>query len=86
SKALSDLSGVDIKSHNDSVEDIIRAVRNWFVETVGLTKLKPASVIFNDFIDFMADFDAVRRKEGYKDKGWCRKFYAELKEECETVI
>lgn len=68
SKALSDLAGIDIKSHSDSAEDIIRVVRNWFVETVGLTKLKPPSVIWNDFNEFMADFDAERRKDGFKDK------------------
>lgn len=67
-KALSDLSGVDIKTHNNDIEDLIRAVRKWFVETVKLTDLKPAAIIFNDFIDFMADFDAERRKAGYKDK------------------
>ncbi len=68
SKALSDLAGIDIKSHSDEAEDIIKVVRNWFVETVGLTKLKPPSVIWNDFNEFMADFDAERRKEGFKDK------------------
>lgn len=68
SKALSDLSGIDIKSHNDNPEDIIRVVRNWFVETVGITKTKPASVIWNDFNEFMADFDVERKKEGFKDK------------------
>lgn len=67
-KALSDLAGVDIKTHNDDVEDLIRAVRNWFLNTVKQTGLKPASVIFNDFIDFMADFDAKRKSEGYKQK------------------
>ncbi len=68
SKALSDFAGADIKSHNNEPELIIREVRNWFVETVGLTKLKPSSVIFNDFIAFMGVFDAERRSEGFKDK------------------
>jgi len=66
--ALSDLAGIDIKNHGDNAEQIIFEVRKWFVETVGLTKLKPPTVIFNDFINFMADFDAERRKEGFKDK------------------
>lgn len=68
SRALSDLSGVDIKSHNNSPEDIIRVVRNWFLETVGIPKPKPASIIWNEFNKFMADFDAARRSEGFKDK------------------
>lgn len=67
-KALSDLSGIDIKSHNNDIEEIIRAVRNWFVETVGLTNLKPTAVLFNDFITFMGVFDAERKNEGFKDK------------------
>ncbi len=66
-KALSDLAGVDIKTHNDDVEELIRSVRNWFSNTVGLKNLKPGRVIFNDFIDFMADFDAERRSEGFND-------------------
>ena len=43
-------------------------VRNWFVETVGLQKLKPPTVIWDDFNEFMADFDAERRTEGFKDE------------------
>jgi hypothetical protein len=67
-KALSDLAGVDIKTHNDDIEKLIRAVRNWFLNTVNLTGIKPAAVIYGDFIDFMADFDAERRKERYSDE------------------
>ncbi len=67
-KALSDFAGADIKSHNNEPEEIVRVVRNWFVETVKLTKISAASVIWNDFIDFMADFDAKRRSDGFEDK------------------
>lgn len=68
SKALSDLAGIDIKTHNDEPEDIIRSVRNWFVDTVGLGSAKPATAIYFDFTDFMSDFDIERRAEGFKDK------------------
>ena len=68
SKALSDLAGIDIKSHNDNAEDIIRVVRDWFSDTVGIEKPKAATVIWNKFNEFMADFDAERRAEGFKDK------------------
>lgn len=68
SRALSDLAGIDIKSHNNEPEAIIRAVRNWFVETVGVSPARPASMIFSDFIDFMADFDIRRRSMGFSDK------------------
>jgi len=65
--ALSDLAGIDIKSHKNNVENVIRAVRHWFVETVGLTNVSPASVVWSDFIDFMGDFDADRRSKGFED-------------------
>lgn len=68
SKALSDLAGIDIKSHNDDPEDLIRAVRNWFVETIGLKNVTPPSVLWNDFNEFMADFDAERRRERFSEK------------------
>jgi hypothetical protein len=67
-KALSDLSGIDIKSHNNEIDEIIQAVRNWFVDTVGLKNLKPASVVFSDFLAFMGVFDAERKREGFKAK------------------
>lgn len=67
-KALSDMAGIDIKNHNDSPEDLIRAVRNWFTETVNLKKVKPASLIFNDFNRFMTYFAVERRKEGFQHK------------------
>ena len=65
-KALSDLSGVDIKNHNNDASKVIRAIRNWFIETVKLKQIKPASVVWDDFNFFMADFDKERKNEGYK--------------------
>ena len=62
------MAGIDIKTHNDEPEDIIRSVRNWFVDTVGLGSAKPATAIYLDFTDFMSDFDIERRAEGFKDK------------------
>jgi hypothetical protein len=35
-KALSDIAGSDIKNHNDEPEDLVREVRNWFVEITSL--------------------------------------------------
>ena len=68
SKALSDFAGADIKNHNDDPRTIIKVVRNWFVETVNLTGVAATSVIWSDFIDFMADFDAERRSNGFEDE------------------
>lgn len=65
SKALSDLSGVDIKSHKNDPPVLIREVRNWFIETVGLKKLKSPTVIWYSFNDFMSDFYVTRQAEGF---------------------
>ena len=64
-KALSDLSGVDIKSHKNDPPTLVREVRNWFIETVGLKKLKSATALWYSFNDFMSDFYMSRRREGF---------------------
>jgi hypothetical protein len=66
-KALSDIAGSDIKNHNDEPEDLVREVRNWFVE---ITSLRPTSgtKIWEDFNELMADFRQKREKQGYRGK------------------
>lgn len=66
-KALSDLSNSDIKSHNNDPERAVREVRNWFVETE-LRRADSGTKIWERFNEFMADFYAKRKGEGYKDK------------------
>jgi hypothetical protein len=66
-RALSDLSGSDIKNHNNNPERLVREVRNWFVEN-GLRKAASGTKIWESFNDFMANFYYQRKKEGYKDK------------------
>lgn len=66
-KALSDLSGVDIKSHKNDPPTMVREVRNWFVETVGLQKVSSSTVIWYGFNDFMSDFYAKREADGFSD-------------------
>lgn len=67
-KALSDLSGVDIKNHGDKPSEVVRAVRDWFVETVRLRGLKGATPIWYRFNDFAADLYKQRKAEGFSDK------------------
>jgi hypothetical protein len=67
-RALSDLSGIDIKYHLSKPEKIIREARNWFVETVNLRNIKSASGIWDDFNEFMAEFDTARRMDGFEDE------------------
>jgi hypothetical protein len=64
-KALSDLSGIDIKHHNNEPSDVVRAVRNWFVETLGLSGVHSASRIWYRFTDFASDFYDTRIADGY---------------------
>lgn len=54
--ALSDLSGVDIKPHHNEPDEIVRAVRDWFVETVGLRGVETATVGWYRFGDFTTAF------------------------------
>ena len=67
-RALSDLSGVDIKHHKNNPEELAFAVREWFVETVGLRGLKSPSKLWYDFNDFMSEFYNKRKSEGFSDR------------------
>lgn len=51
-KAISDLSGVDIKSHADDPTDLVRAVRNWLYETASTTDLESPFVIWSQYVEF----------------------------------
>ncbi|MCY3868925.1 MAG: hypothetical protein OXG87_05160 [Gemmatimonadetes bacterium] len=66
-KALSDLSNSDIKRHQNEPEEVIRQVRNWFIE-VGIEGLPSGTVIWDQFNEFMADFYQKREAEGFRDK------------------
>lgn len=52
-KALSDLSGSDIKSHDDDPIKIMKVVRNWFVPSE-VPRAPSGRVIWNDYNDFHA--------------------------------
>lgn len=51
-KAISDLNGYDIKSHEDDPEKLISCIRSWFSETVGLRDINATPKIYSDFILF----------------------------------
>ena len=67
-KALSDISGVDIKNHNNKPAKMVQAIRNWFVETVGLRKVVGPTAIWYKFNDFTSDFYTRRKNEGFSDE------------------
>jgi len=67
-RALSDLSGVDIKSHDDDPFGVVREVRNWFVETVGLRTIESPTAVWYRFNSFSNDFYDERHRDGFSDE------------------
>ena len=67
-RALSDLAGVDIKSHQNEPVAIVRAVRDWFVETVGIRRVPSATRLWYSFTEFASDFYDARTADGYTDE------------------
>ncbi len=51
-KAISDINGFDIKSHEDIPKKLVECLRSWFSETVGLRNLNSSDKIYSDFIEF----------------------------------
>lgn len=64
-KALSDLSGVDIKSHDNDPAKVVRAIHDWVVETAGLRNIDSPTQIWYKFNDFASDFYNRRESEGF---------------------
>ncbi|HEX7192775.1 MAG TPA: hypothetical protein VF381_14500 [Thermoanaerobaculia bacterium] len=46
---------------------IVRAIRDWFVETVGLRHIPSATRIWRRFTDFTSDFYDDRVADGFSD-------------------
>lgn len=67
-KALSDLSGSDIKSHADEPERMVRVVRDWFFETVRLRPAPSAKVLWYNFADFTTAMYEARQQEHFDDE------------------
>jgi hypothetical protein len=67
-KAISDLAGIDIKRHKNEPAEIVRAVRDWFVETVGLRRVHSASRVWYRFGDFALDFYDARVADDFTDE------------------
>lgn len=64
-KALSDINGFDIKSHGYEPQGVIKAVRNWFVETLGVRNANSPTVIWYNFTDFFANLFDQKQAEGF---------------------
>ena len=66
--ALSDISGFDIKYHNDNPMVLVRIIRDWFVETVGTRKIKGPTEIWNLYNDFMYYLTVTRMRMGFSEE------------------
>jgi len=67
-KAISDINGFDIKSHEDDIEKLIQCLRSWFSETADLRDLNSSSKIYADFILFnrnLFDKKTLKYKPGH---------------------
>jgi hypothetical protein len=65
-KAISDLSGSDIKNHNDEVDKVIFSVRDWFI-TEELNRGDSGLKVWDNYNEFQAYlYDEVVEKDGHK--------------------
>lgn len=67
-KAISDLAGCDIKAHSSKPTEIVKCVRDWFVETIGMERLMGPTGIWNRFNDFMYDLHKFCIENGYSEE------------------
>ncbi|MFP4249322.1 MAG: hypothetical protein ACLFU7_06665 [Armatimonadota bacterium] len=67
-KALSDLSGSDIKSHRNEPDEIVRAVRDWLYDTCEMDTLEYPAVIWSEFNDFASSLLEFRVAEGVPER------------------
>jgi hypothetical protein len=65
--AISDLSNSDIKHHKGKPIIVVKCVRNWFAES-GFKKLPSATVIWDNFNNFMNDFHERRIGDGFTEE------------------
>jgi hypothetical protein len=64
-KALSDINGLDIKSHKNDPQELVKSVRNWFVETVKIKNVKSPTIIWYSFNDFYGSLYDLKTSEGF---------------------
>lgn len=65
-RALSDLSGSDVKCHENTAEKLVEVVRSWLVET-GMTDMPGPNLIWDEFNTFNADLYSEFSRNGFKE-------------------
>ncbi len=64
-KAVSDLSGVDIKNHEDTPIKISRIARNWLAGFAAEKSIDAPAIVWEKFNFFMQNFAEERMKQGF---------------------
>jgi len=64
-RALSDLAGVDVKSHRSQPFELMRQVRNWFVESAALKRAPAPESMWLSYTVFMASLDKKLLRQGF---------------------
>ena len=67
-KVVSDISGQDIKDHNDNSKQLIYKVREWFVAVMN-KRLPGLDMIWDDYTDFFTDTEKTLARDGHGKKG-----------------
>jgi len=62
--SISDISGQDIKEHNDDPETLIRKVREWLVKVLR-KRLPSAASVWENYVEFITDMNEQLTAEGY---------------------
>ncbi len=65
-KVISDISGNDIKSHNNNPEQVIKVTRDWFKITK--TNIPRHKEIWLAYAEFEYDYESILKAEGYDPK------------------
>ncbi len=67
-KVLSDISGQDIKSHNNNPKILISRIRDWFSDNDGRKNLPGGSEIWIVYNQFISDLYLKLKDKSYSDK------------------
>ena len=62
-KVISDISGQDIKNHDDDPPKIVKCIRDWIATNSKRRKISPHTIIWEAYCEFDYEFDKVLKKD-----------------------
>ena len=65
-KGISDLSGIDVKCHDEDAEKVVECVREWFAEDDILHNIAGPNLIWDDYNIFNCDLYEDCLKRGFR--------------------